>query len=207
VYIDCGPYVAYDIIMNQSQLLRMLFRPSLISCVGMVTGAGIVLAVMNWSRFHAQPFFEIYFSGEYGLWSVLRSLNVFLGQAADSIVAYNVAVICFSALVGLTLYLVVESVHHMAGTAHLHAKGITFGHGREVSLRLGLRLICITVWLGYIVLFVKVIVPFCNWLVNGTVRPLGPELLYGTLAFTVLCAAFHVHVLCLRLLVLRPRVF
>jgi len=205
--LDCGSHVAYDIIMSQSQLLRTLLRPSLVSCIGMLICAGIVLAIMNWSRFHAQPFFETYFTGEYGLWSAVRSLNVFLGQAADSIVAYNVAVICFSALIGLALYLFVESAHYMVGTAHLNVKEVTLGHGREIGLRLGLRLMCIVVWLGYILLFVKAIVPFCNELVNGEVRPLGPELLYSTLAFIVLCIALHVHVLCLRLLVLRPRVF
>ena len=78
--------------------------------------------------------------------------------------------------------------------------------GRSVRLRMGLRAASTLAWFGYTLFFFNGILPYCASLMgSGSVS--ATLSLKNLLAFLILLAATHLHIIFVRLLVLRPRLF
>ena len=156
-----------------------------------------------------------YLSGDYGITSIFKDINVVLGQTLNSPLAYNIAVLVFAGLVGLTVFTVMESMRHMLRDAISVIEEVEYADASSkravehaIEVRIGLRIITILIWIGYSVIFFNILIPALVTYVVGT--PANGALdgaLRNIVAFAIIFLGFHIHVICMRLLVLRPRVF
>ena len=201
--------------MKPPRLLAVLLRPSSLSLFLSSVFAGLALFGASLPYLRTQSFFTTYLSGNYGFSSLLADLNVALGRAFDSSLSYNIAVLCFAALVGLAIYATAESLRHMIAEAHTTLEEVEFANQstkqvleKRLGLRLGLRATSAFVWLIYTILFFSALLPFCASLVAkaSSHAPLWLSARYAG-AFILLVVGGHVHVILMRLLVLRPRLF
>lgn len=190
-----------------------MVTPSSLSFILSCLFALLVLLGSSWSYLREQPFFATYLSGEYGFGSLITELNAALSRLLDSDLSYNIAVICFAALVGLGAYTAIASFRHMVAEAQVTLDEMEYADARSkqviehsVRLRMGLRAISALVWLGYTLVYFNGILPYCASLIGAD--SVGATVsLKNFWAFLLLLAATHLHVIFVRLLVLRPRVF
>jgi hypothetical protein len=203
-------------IVKESRLFGTLVSPSPLSLIFSCIFAALILMGASWSYVQTQPILGVYLGGNYGIGSLLHELNIALGAAFNSDLSYNIAVICFALIVGLAIYVVVESVRHMMTEARAtlteveyasdrHAKGVL---EKEIGVRLGLRAVSAFIWLWYAIFFFNGILPFCaSFIAKGTMNAPALASVRNLLAFILLLGATHLHVLFIRLILLRPRVF
>lgn len=94
-----------------------------------------------------------------------------------------------------------EELHYM----HVKRKRLL----RDVYLKSAIRFCVLGLWLGFIVIFFRLLLPYCLAAAHvgaGSITtPTG--VVYLLLAALVLTLCLHVHVVMLRLVVLRPRIF
>jgi hypothetical protein len=133
-----------------------------------------------------------------------------IGHALDSNKFIgNLPLLLFWCLMGFVVYMfainVVGAIHQaaelndeLAHFTHLNRRQII---GQAIE-KLLIRLIVLAVWIPYIIVFFHHIVPFS---VASALAAL--PILYVVLAVVVLFAALQIHVILLRLLALRPRLF
>lgn len=207
--------------MYQLGLLGLLLRPSLLSFTASSILAAIVTIVANWSRIGANnPLYDYLFGADGLTTSLQNKSNTFTAISAifDSSAAYDVAIIIFAILIGLLVYALLQSVDHMLAGAGDTLQEISSGNDsmrhlvkKEVRLRLSLRLINFLVWSIYWVFFIRVVLP-ASLIVgqtnqNDILNLSGPNWGYTLLSFGFLFLSLHLHVIFMRLLLLRPRVF
>lgn len=199
--------------MKESRLFIALVTPSPISFALSCLFALLVLLGSSWSYLRDQPFFATYLSGDYGFNSLLETFNAALSRAFDSDLSYNIAVLCFALLFGLGAYAAIASFRHMVREAQITLDEMEYADARSkqaiersIRLRMGLRTASTLAWLGYAVFFFNGLLPYCAML-TGSSSVTATLSLRNLLAFLLLLAATHLHVIFVRLLVLRPRLF
>ncbi|MEK7153586.1 MAG: hypothetical protein AAB834_06555, partial [Patescibacteria group bacterium] len=99
--------------MYQLRLLRLLLQPSLLSFTLSCLVAAITLVIATWSHINSDNVLYTYLFGPYGLTTVLQeSPNTFsvINAAFGSSIAYDVAVVIFGILVGLLVYVLLQSI-------------------------------------------------------------------------------------------------
>jgi hypothetical protein len=198
--------------VKESRLLATLLTPSPLSFILSCLCAALVVVGISWASLQSQSFLSPYLSGEYGFTSILHGLNVMLGTAFNSDLSYNIAVICFAALFGLGVYTTIASMRHIVNEAHVTLDEMEYADkrnkgaiGKSLGLRLGLRCVSGVVWLGYAIIFFNGILPFCSSLIStGSTQLIS---LRSLAAFGLLFLAVHVHIIFVRLIALRPRLF
>lgn len=212
--LDAPRTYAYDKVMKQSRLIFILLRPSMTSffCTGIFVAATLLGA--SWSYLKTQSFFSIYLSGEYSLRTLLAEINTAVGHTLDKLLSYNILVIGGALLVGIIVYVILQSATHMHEEISSSFSEIEYTnqdkHRAEKNLekRIGLRITTAVAWIIYTFIFFDVIVPFTATLVTKNsmhVTVLGS--FYNLLVFAGLWVATHVHIIFFRLFLLRPRVF
>lgn len=190
-------------------------QPSLLSFVISALAAGITLSAASWPYQQNKPLFMTYLSGDYGITSIFKDINVVLGQTLNSPLAYNIAVLIFAGLVGLTVFTVMESMRHMLRDAISAIEEVEYADASSkravehaIEVRIGLRVLTTLIWIGYSVIFFNLIIPALVSYVVGTPASGAVDGAFrNVIAFAIIFLGFHVHVICMRLLVLRPRVF
>lgn len=201
--------------VKQSHLFVLLIRPSWISFTACCLGTTLVLAAAFWPTIHDQATINAYLSTDYGLNALLDDFNTLLGTAWNSKLFYNVLVICFATLVGLLVYVGSESFRHMFAQTRATFTDIseaTPQNRRHIAthlgVRIGLRVATAALWFIYILLFFRIVLPFCAAMVSRSTGAEGlTQLASNFWVFALLLAASHVHIIFVRLLVLRPRLF
>ena len=189
--------------------------PSPLSFVLSSLFAGLVLLGASWHYLQTLSFFETYLSGHYGFSSLLSELNTALSGLFSSNLSYNIAVICFAILFGLGVYALVASWRHMLYSAHTTFDEVGFADQRSkrliqksLELRIGLRAVSAFVWLGYAFFFFNDIIPYCASFITEVSQPEAAlASVRNLLAFLLLVLSVHIHVIFIRLIVLRPRLF
>jgi hypothetical protein len=207
--------LSYDKYVKESRLFIRLITPSPLSFVISCFFAGLILLAASWTYLRTQHFFNTYLSGDYGFNSVFHQINLSLGKTFDSDLSYNIAVICFAVLVGLGVYAIAESVRHMIAEAHTVLEEVEYADQRNktiiersLSIRVGLRALSAFVWLSYTIFFFNGILPYCaSFISKGTGDLVVLASIRNFLAFVLLLLATHMHVVFVRLIILRPRVF
>lgn len=180
----------------------------------------VILSVSNWSYVSPSSALHAYLFGPYGLATILeKSSNALsaINGIFGSPTAYNVAVPIFALFIGLIVYVILEGVDHVAADAtgrtdeviNISDAQIKKEMKKEVRLRAGLKTATMLAWFIYLIFFARVLVPFAIlfgridtahvWTWQNVGRGLG--------ALGLLLLAFHIQVIFLRLVVLRPRVF
>lgn len=198
----------------------LLLLPSLFSGSLAVFLSAAVIIFTNWAYASpANPFYG-YLFGQYGLTTVLQeSTNALaaINGIFSGPLAYNLSVIVFALFIGLLIYVLLEGMDHITAKAHaalseveyINDPGLKHRMKVESEVRLGLRVAALAVWIVYLIFFARVIVPYCILLgrMNEGSPFTGPNILKGLAAFALLVAALHIHVIFMRLLALRPRMF
>jgi hypothetical protein len=201
---------------TDKRLFKVLLLPSGIStliCVLLAVAVGVVV------------FTSTHFSGstleqQVGVWRAINTENDYSyygGSAAltlDS--AFNqVATFIMYALFGIVLYFFAvglitafrgaEEFEHELKYANVSSKQLKLA----AFVHLGIRVVVVVIWFFYLKFFFGTVLFAClSWLYMAadaiaTVNGIG----HALLAVCVLSLSLHVHVVLLRLLVLRPRLF
>ena len=190
-------------------------QPSLLSFIITTLAAGITLSAASWPYQQNKPLILTYLAGDYGITSLFKDINIAFGQTLNSPLAYNIAVLIFAGLVGITVYTVMESMRHMLRNAISAIEEVEYADASSkravehaIEVRIGLRVLTTLIWIGYSVIFFNIIIPTLVTYVVGTPASGAVDgALRNIIAFAVIFLGFHIHVICMRLLVLRPRVF
>lgn len=131
---------------------------------------------------------------------------------------YKVAVGVFALFIGLLVYVFLEGMDHItaktSGALHevqfISDQALRKKAEHQAEVRLGLRVTTLVVWICYLVFFGRIIVPSCILLTRPDSAPYllaWHNIISFFAGFVILTVALHVHVICMRLLVLRPRLF
>lgn len=203
----------------QLRLLLLLVSPSVLS--GSLVAFGTLLALAVPSRNFledSQPLFE-FFYGSYGIVTAIESTRT--GTTAMSSIfadamAYNVAVLLFSTVVGFVVYLILQVINHLtSGVASPFAELKAAQPAdrprirRAIAQRLAVQIVTLVCWCLYWFAFIVAIWPFSILAIRTGIGQLFAlhavwPILTGVLVFML---AAHLHIVFIRLLALRPRLF
>lgn len=206
--------------MQRVRLALIFIRPSLFSLTATLIVAGIVFGFISWTVVAQSPFFHEYFYGQYGVSTILNKtpdvLQAFKMTFFAQPASYNVTVLAVAAGIGLAVYIVLQLFSRAAADFSSTWRSVQQASGeskktleQEIELRLGFRIAMGVLWFFYLLLFIKLLFPFTVLIERFGINAL-PDLsgwLYGLLGFALLVTSLHVHVIFMRLIVLRPRVF
>jgi hypothetical protein len=204
----------------QARLTSLLLSPSLLSFSLSAFGSLLILSVANWSYISPSSSLHNYIFGPYGLTTVLeKSSNALsaINGVFSSPTAYNVVVPIFALFIGLIVFVILEGMDHFTDEATGHVDEVVNINDsevkkemkKEVKLRAGLRAATMLAWFIYLLFFARVLVPFAILLgrIDTTHLWTGENIWRSLAAFGLLWLGFHIQVIFLRLIVLRPRVF
>ncbi|HJQ08436.1 MAG TPA: hypothetical protein VJ836_03055 [Candidatus Saccharimonadales bacterium] len=205
---------------HQLRLIVTLLSPSLLSVGGAMVLTGIALGVPAISFLEGSQLLFDFFYGPYGLVTVMRDSPVVFIDLPRTILAqpwaYNATVLIFSTIIGLTVFLALQLINR--ATSGVTSPVLAVRHAaprfkqsveKEEGVRLVARALVSLIWVMYIFVTIKIVWPFCLLAVRTGIDDFGSPrgweyLLLGSALFV---AAFHVHVVALRLIALRPRLF
>lgn len=196
------------------RLYGILLTPSWLSGL-FVTFSSLALCVGTSiiSRYQASSvrlYFITYHAGRLGD-TYRRFSDSILGNSFIS----NLPLFIFWGLVGLVVYLFAANIMTaLRNTAELKNE-LDYVHADRGQLlwqsvrHLLVRLVVLVVWVGYIMFFFQRVLPYCVTasVVGSAQLNTTQDSLYILLSITVTAAALHIHVVLLRLLLLRPRIF
>jgi hypothetical protein len=123
--------------------------------------------------------------------------------------------LAFWAVIGLIVYFIVEEVIAIGrNTSELKAE-LGYVHASRQRLirgtvqRLAVRIGALVLWLVFIEVFFKRIIPYSITAAQAATADLVSlqGLYYELLAFTMIALSFHIHTIFLRIVVRKPRVF
>ena len=206
--------------MHTHKLDNLLLRPSLFSGVVCALVAIIVPIVVNWSVVLKNTTFYNYFTGPDGLVTELRhtpgtpvTVNDIL---ASKSLGHNASIFVGALAAGVAVFIAVRIVVHLISSVSMTLKEINAVDTpakhiveREMERRFVIRIIVAAIWVLYILISIKAILPSAILASqNGFDEVPVSTGIYDTLfAGSLLFFALHFHVIMLRLLVLKPRVF
>lgn len=202
--------------MPRSVLLKLLLYPSLLSSIIAFCIASTVVAFANWPFAINDPVISSYFFGPQGLVERLRGSNdlAALLFPADSI-TYTIGLGVIALLAGTIVYIILESIDKsILGIASAYAS-IHDADSRskksvekEITYRIGIRILSLCLWSFYCFAFFNVILPVCIITTRLPLDQLGiSNSLLAIGGFALLLLALHIHVILIRCISLRPRLF
>lgn len=209
------------VIMRRLNYSVLLLRPSLVSFIVCSSCAAAIMIVSNWSSVLTQVPFYDYFFGNEGLVTALQSSRgsgPVIGQAlASKTMQHTMLIALGAALAGVALYVLVRALIRLIGSVSMtvnEMRAVDTPAKRaiehEMVRRLGVRLLVLLVWTLYTFVFIKVVLPFCILAsevgLDQTSRP-TMAMAYLLFAFALLFVSLHLHVIAMRLLLLKVRVF
>lgn len=207
--------------MYDLRLIRLLLFPSLFSGGLTVLLSALFLGYSAWSYVSEQQLFYDYLFGYSGLETYLlqqsQSLAVWQKFFLNSPAMYYALVLLAGAVAGLVAYFLLQLIglvsHSLKeGWDSLHSQGKTARMvAIELLIHLGLRLVSLVCWCVYTGFFIGITLPFVLGLNQMGIDDVNHSELAGWLAclgaLFVLTVAVHIHVIFLRLVCLRPRIF
>jgi hypothetical protein len=147
--------------------------------------------------------------------AVIEDYNYINDDLERNIIIDRAPVMVFWMFVGTLVYFMVtgvsgavagaRSLERELGYVHVRSKELL----RHVYIKSAIRFCVLGVWLGFIMLFFRLLLPYCLAAAHvgaGNVTSVT-GVFYIVLAIIVLTISFHIHVVMLRLVVLRPRLF
>lgn len=199
----------------------MLLGPSLLSSSVTLVLSSAILTVAGWSYVKPDSGLHDYLFGPYGLTTILQNSSNALtavNGALSGSTAYNIAVAVVALFVGLLVYVFLGGINHIKDKTTdaldevelISDENLKKQAERRAEIRLGFRLATLTVWIVYLILFARVIVPAC--LLVARLDTAHYILTWRNVAMSlaglgILLVAMHIHVILMRLLALRPRLF
>lgn len=191
--------------MRSGQLTVLVMQPSAFSALCSLFISIAALGAANWPTVMEQPVINEYFLGPQGLITLLKTPdgnNTSLANFFSHTLFDNGIILATALLVGLVILFILEVIRR----ARMNAVPIS---NHEARLRLTARIAVSIVWLIFMQITLKLILPFCILATQVGIHALWSWRGFAYLGFGValLWISLHVHVICLRLFVLRVRVF
>lgn len=180
-----------------------------------------VIVTANWSAVLKQLLFYDYFFGKDGLVTALqetRGSGSAISQALSSkSLAHNAAILLGTIGAGIGLYVIFRLILKLIGSFSMALKEMQAVDTpakhiveHELEKRIGIRMLVALVWIAYMYIFIKVVLPFCilaSEVGFDEKSKVGEGIGYTLFAFVLLFAATHLQVVLARLLLLKVRVF
>jgi len=192
--------------MRRGQLTALVIQPSFFSGIVTFACSALLLGAANWPSLMDQPLLHDYFLGDNGVVTLLKTSNSEGSSPLSAVFSQNSlnnSIMLIAALIiGLVVLFVLEAIRRYRE----NAVPISRHEGR---VRFGTRLLVGFLWLAFALVTLKVILPFCILASNVGVKLLWQSQSVAYIAFGValLWACLHLHVIFMRLFVLRVRVF
>lgn len=207
--------------MQEQRLFWLLLKPSLSSGWVTLFGAGLIMASSGWLYLSHNAAFYDYFFGPNGVNTLLLRLpntgvllrTWLLGNTAT----YYIALVVTAVIAGLTVFAILQGVRRLMQQSSF-SWNLLRSHSSQASaeihalfVRLALRVLSCLGWSVYIVLSTAVLMPFALLLLQSGIDAISTDTLVGLLniaeCFVALLIFIHVHIVFLRLVLLRPRLF
>jgi hypothetical protein len=203
----------------QFRLFTVLLRPSLLSGLGSLIGAAALLVLPNLVYLEKQSFFYEIFFGPKGLTTTLEdahnSTSAFAAALSELPLTYTILMFAVSVLAGGFTYIVLQALHRIfVDVAEPISDVLIAGSSRmsvekEIGLRVVVRIVSFIAWCGYWLATIKILWPFSILIFrSGALEPTTSRGVgYMALALGLMTIGLHLHVVFLRLTLLRPRAF
>lgn len=196
----------------QRRFTGLLLRPSFFSSVVNTFVTVLVLGTANWSGLLDKLHLRQYVFGPEGIVGRLREGSSSYEVIFGGNISYSALIFSTAIFVGVTVYIILQLSSHLANDASAAWESLqaqTERGTREIAQRSGIRVAVAVIWLLYVTLFTKLILPWCILASQSGLNELttvsGWALL--VLASVSLWLATHIHAIFIRLIFLRPRVF
>jgi len=207
--------------MRERRLFWLLLTPSISSSLLVLSAPGATMMRAGWLYITHSPAFYDYFFGPYGIKTLLLRMpdtSVLLRTwLFGSNATYYIVLVVTALIAGLTIFTVLQGIRHLISSSSSEWNLLQSRSKQAQSeihdlfARLALRVASCIGWCVYIVLFATVLMPFALLLLQigidtVTKDPLGGLFNSGA-CFLALLIFAHVHIVFIRLLLLRPRLF
>lgn len=201
--------------MHQTRLFKLLLQPSLLSAALVSVASGLIVAIGNWAGIINSRLGYDYLS----LGTVLdttptavtaRLSDLFSGQA------FYITLVCVVAVaVSIGVYLFLGSIEQAAASILNTLFNVQSAKGSakrqamaEAGVRTSFRVVVLIAWILYSVLFAAFLLPTLVALFQNGIADLAHVAWLALIvSYVGLWFALHVHLIFLRLFLLRPRVF
>ncbi|HET9174446.1 MAG TPA: hypothetical protein VFN56_04155 [Candidatus Saccharimonadales bacterium] len=198
---------------NRFKQLTILLAPSWLSGLVVVAASGIVtIGTIVLSNYQGSTLQQQLFEARAGQSTAsVLGIQTITDNLAQNRIVNNLPLFLFWAGLGVIVYLFVVAIWNSISTAAKLREEMNYVHASRHALMLQeaqhtiFRLIVLGVWLIYVRVFLRALLPYglaaAHTAVHLSVRTVG----YGLLSFVVIALALHVHVILLRLVLLRLR--
>lgn len=207
--------------MQERRLFWLLLKPSLSSGLLTLFAVALIMTSSGWLYISHNAAFYDYLYGPNGVSTTLLRLpntgvllrTWLLGNTAT----YYIVLVVTAIIAGLTVFAILQGVRRLLQQSssgwnllHSHSKQAT-AEIHDLFVRLALRVLSCLGWCVYIVMSTAVIMPFAVLLLQGGIDAVSTNLPNALLSvaecFALLLVSIHVHIVFLRLVLLRPRLF
>jgi hypothetical protein len=194
----------------QSRLFVLLLKPSLFSGIATLAVTLFVIGVNNWPYFTYTTALYPLLYGDFGVVTALEQSPALTKGVQDTLennpVVYCRIVSVAAILTGWGAFLVIRGIKN--GTHTIESLENT--EERKGTLQqIGERTGILVIWVLYAFISVNILFPYCLLLsrIGADVITSAQGVLMNIGAFILFTLVLHVHIIFLRLFLLRPRVF
>lgn len=205
--------------MKNLRFARLILQPSLGGILGIIGFSLLLMAVSGFTYVTRNGLFYEYLFGSGSSTTLIETsrstISLFNETVFGNPFLNKVLFFVFWMVIGLVVYVILSGVGLGASEAGKAVEESHFVHAdkqritSELRSKIILRLIAFGLIVIYLVLFLKILLPFgvlCARILAGNVGQLS-SWLYGILGFTVLCGSFYIGMVLIRFFMLRPRIF
>jgi len=207
--------------MQERRLFWLLLKPSLSSGLLTLCVTLFVMISSGWLYISHNAAFYDYLYGPTGVATTLLRLpntgvllrTWLLGSAAT----YYIVLLGTAIIAGLTVFAILQGIRRLlqqssSGWSLLHSHSSeAAAEIHDLFVRLALRVVSFLGWSVYIVLSTAVLMPFAVLLLQSGIDALSANPAGGLFniaeCFVMVLVSIHVHIVFLRLVLLRPRLF
>jgi hypothetical protein len=194
----------------QSRLFVLLLKPSLFSGIATLAVTLFVIGVNNWPYFTYTTALYPLLYGDFGVVTALEQSPALTKGIQDTLennpVVYGIIVGIAAILAGWGAFLVIRGIKNSAHTIEsLENTEERKGTLQQIGERTGI----LVIWVLYAFISVNILFPYCLLLsrIGADVITSAQGILMNIGAFILFTLVIHVHIIFLRLFLLRPRVF
>jgi hypothetical protein len=199
----------------------LLLLPSFISGGAAVVLTILILAANAWIYIDDNKYFYDFLFGSNGIVTAINHTpNDILGLVRSTFsgsILYYVLLVLTAFFVAVVVYELTLAIGRVQKSVQevkdeVHIAGLTYSQAFDERLPVwGIRLVCGVVWALYWVIFLQILLPFGIFILQNGIDYIATETPGGWLSILIsglfVVAILHIHVICLRLVSLRLRVF
>lgn len=198
--------------MIERRLMTLLLLPSLFSFFTSLTVATAIIGLNGWSYVASSPWLYDFFYGDQGVITIFESspkvFDSLVTSFGGSSITYAIVISFIAILAGSIGVMAVHAIKRAVLVASELRSESSFERREDIE-RTVTRIIVTLLWAVYWYCFVQFIMPLCFLLSRVAADNLQSWIAgaYWVASIAALAIAIHIHIIFLRLIALRPRVF